>query len=135
MWLVAGREHGGDQFGMKQPVTSLPPPPPPPPPPPSLFLVPHVKRRQECWKGETTTENVLLPGAIWQGWITNRTHTNESTHTHTQTHATLCSESTSCLTFAHSWWLKCENTLARGLGSGWGLAQPPLPLKKIHKIL
>lgn len=81
-----------------------------------FFLVPHVKWRQECTTGETTRENSLLPEAIWQGWITNRTHT--------QTH-TLCRESTFCLIFAHSWWLKCENALARGHGSGWVLARSP----------
>lgn len=78
MWLVSGREHGGDQFDMKQPVTSLPPSPS------SSFTFSGATRQGEAGmqEGETTTENVLLPAAIWQGWITNWTHTNVCTHTH-----------------------------------------------------
>ena len=59
-----------DQFGMKQPVTSLPPATSSS----SSFTFSGATRQGEAGmqeRGETTTENVLLPPAIWQGWITN----------------------------------------------------------------
>lgn len=128
MLLVSGREHGGNQFDMKQPVTALP----------SLLLFLlhlfwcHTSRGgRNAGKGKQQQRmsfSLQLSGRVG---LQTCTHTDVCSHTHTS----LCSDSTSCLTFAHYWWLKCENTLAPGLGSGWGLVQPPPKKIQILKAL
>lgn len=126
IWLVTGREHRGNQFGMKQSGSSLLLPPPLASP----FWCHTSRGGRNAEKGKQQqwmSFSLELSGRV-------RLQT-EHTRMYAHTHSTLCGESTSCLTFAHSWWLKCETTLAPGLGSGWGLARFPLFKKKIDKSL
>lgn len=131
IWLVTGRESTeAISLAWNNLLHLFLPSHPPPPPFASPFWCHTSRGGRNAEKGKQQQWMSFSPE------LSGRVRLQaEHTQMCARTYTTLCGESTSCLTFAHSWWLKCENSLAGGLGSGWGLAQFPLkPKKKREKL-